>query len=267
MNSQQRIEKSVNTLRLFIATLVIWASLAGTPRDAFAQAQTKSNLSQVPFVGCKSDGQVGPIKAPSPKMKRLPISGDLASRLAYYQAQDGVGVLAPRGWYCFSTYGSSGSNLYVSPEPITGEALFSSNWNGFSGQAIQVSISVGDTSGRFEVAKTIARVFPDHNKFVQDVIAEGIEPASSFPAGPYPGDKIIRRSDKIVEFQTPPTMKGLGTDSMLRANSSPIQGVAILVGEEPSLVQASVRLSPSNQDLIQTILMQIEKDAAESDSH
>jgi hypothetical protein len=54
---------------------------------------------------------------------------------------------------------------------------------------------------------------------------------------------------------------------MLRVNSSPIQGVAILVGEELSLVQASVRLSPSNPDLIRTILRQIEKEAAESNSH
>jgi hypothetical protein len=71
MNSQQQIEKSMNSLRLIIATLVIWASLAGTPRDAFAQAQTQSHHFQVPFVGCDSDGQVGPLKAPNAKVKKL----------------------------------------------------------------------------------------------------------------------------------------------------------------------------------------------------
>ncbi len=258
----------MNALRL-ITTLVIWASLTGTLRDVFAQAQAQSQAVplQVPLVGCDSDGQVGPLKAPKAKIKKLAIAAKVADRLAYYQAENDFGVPAPRGWHCFSTYGSSGSNLYVSPEPIDHNALFSSNWKGLPGQAIQVSLSVGDTSGRFEVAKTIARVFPDHKEFVQNVIAEGIEPASSFPAQPYPADKITRRSEKIVEFETPPNTEGLGTDSMLRANSSPIQGVAILVGEELSLVQASVRLSPSDQDLIKTILRQIEKEAAESDSH
>jgi hypothetical protein len=258
---------SMNTWRLSIATLVILGGLAGTLWDAFAQGQTQAALFQVPFVGCDSDGQVGPLKAPNAKAKKLALAAELADRLAYYRAQNGFGVLAPRGWYCFSTSGSSGSNLYISSEPIDRKALFSANWRGFSGAAIQVSVLAGDTSGRFEVAKTIARVFPDHKEFVQDVIAEGIEPASSFPAGPYPADKITHRSENLVEFETPPNTKGLGTDSMLRANSIPIQGVAILSGDELSLVQASVRLSPTDQVLIRTILKQIEKEAAESDSH
>ena len=112
----------------------------------------------------------------------------------------------------------------------------------------------------------IARVFPDQKGFVEDVIAEGIEPASLFPAGPYPTDKLTYRSTKIVEFETPPNAKGLGTESMLRASSLAIRGAAILFGPEPSLANASVRLSPVSQDLIQTIVKQIEKEAAESDS-
>jgi hypothetical protein len=155
--------------------------------------------------------------------------------------------------------------LYVTPEPIESAALFSSEWKGFSGQAIQVSVSIGDTSGRFSVARTIARVFPDHKQFVQDVVAEGIEPASSFPSGPYPADRLTYRNKKVVEFETPPHLEGLGTSSMLRANSSPIRGVAILLGKEPSLVQASVRLSAESQNLIRTIVRQIEREAAESD--
>ena len=69
----------------------------------------------VPFVGCKSDGQVGPQDAPTGEPKTVTISPELAQMIAYYKASDGSGVLAPRGWYCFGTYGSSGSNLIRNP--------------------------------------------------------------------------------------------------------------------------------------------------------
>ena len=39
--------------------------------------------------------------------------------------------------------------------------------------AIQLSYSIGDTSGRFEVARIVARVFPKYQGYVQHVIAEG----------------------------------------------------------------------------------------------
>ena len=245
---------------------VIWTGLSGAWQNLLVQAQAGTISSQIPFVGCESDGQVGPLKAPKEKGERLAVPAEIANRVAYYQAEDGFGVLAPRGWHCFSNYGSSGSSLFVTPEPIDRKALFSPGWKGFSGQAIQVSVSAGDTSGRFEVARMIARVFPDHMGFVQDVIAEGIEPASSFSAGPYPTDKVTYRNKKIVEFETPPKTKGLGTDSRLRVNSCAIRGVAILFGEETSLAYASLRLSPRNQDLIQTIVRQIEREAANSNT-
>jgi len=70
----------------------------------------------------------------------------------------------------------------------------------FSGPAIQLSVAVGDTSGRFEVAQIIARVFPSHRNFVRDVIAEDIEPASNFPFGPFPKDKLTYKSKELVEY-------------------------------------------------------------------
>jgi hypothetical protein len=69
----------------------------------------------------------------------------------------------------------------------------------------------------------------------------------------------------VVEFETSPNSKGLGTDSMLQVNSIPIRGVAILFGEEPSLIHESLRLSAENQNLIQAILQVTEKQAAEPD--
>jgi hypothetical protein len=237
------------------------------PSSFLAQSTTAAGSLQrhtvrVPFVGCKSDGQVGPVEAPQRQNKIVAITVESAQRLAYYKSEYGFGVLAPRGWYCFGTYGSNGSTLYVSPEPINPVDLFSTTWKGFTGPVIQISDEIGDTSGRFGVAKTIARVFPAYKAFVKSVIAEGIEPASSFPFGPYPNDKLTYRSKEIVEFQTPANIEGLGTDPWLQKNGDPIIGVAILMGQEHDLLQLSVRLPPKLTDLTSTIIQQVERDAA-----
>ncbi len=42
----------------------------------------------VPFVGCKSDGQVGPQDAPTGKPQIITISPQLAQTVAYYKAQE-----------------------------------------------------------------------------------------------------------------------------------------------------------------------------------
>lgn len=235
--------------------------------NAFLFAQQRpSGPSQVPFVGCSSDGQVGPLKAPVGSTKTAPVSAGVGARLAYYKAENGFGILGPRGWHCFSTYGSNGSTLYVSPEPIDSAKLFSKDWKGFIGQAIQVSVALGDTSGRFEVARTIARVFPDRKAFVRDVIAEEIEPSGSFSFGPYPKDGLTYRSKNVVEFETPAGTAGLGTNSRLRSNSSPIIGVAILFGDEPNLLKVELRFQRESDDLVSPILAQIEREAANSET-
>jgi hypothetical protein len=219
---------------------------------------------RVPFVGCKSDGQMGPAEAPAGKNKIVRLPAEAAQRLAYYNFKQGFGVLAPRGWYCFGTYGSGGHTLYVSPHPIDTARLFSGNWDGFAGPAIEVSHEYGDTSGRFGVASTIARVFPAHREFVRDVIKEGIEPASSFPFGPYPKDKLTYKSKEIVEYETPAQTEGLGTKSWLQKNADPISGVAILLGQTPDLLQLAARLPPEFADLTSPIIQQVERDAAQT---
>jgi hypothetical protein len=218
----------------------------------------------VPFVGCESDGQVGPLKAPTGKSKAVPISTETADRLAYYKSEQGIGVLAPRGWSCFGVYGSNGYALYVSAEQITATTVLSSTWTGFTGPAIELAGESGDTSGRFSVARVIAGVFPAQRPFVEGVIAEGIEPASSFPFGPYPDDKVTYRSKQIVEYETPANRDGLGTDSRLKKNAYPISGVAILTGEPPALLLLAVRLSPDLTDLASPIVQQLERDAQHS---
>jgi hypothetical protein len=83
----------------------------------------------VPFVGCRSEGQADPIDAPTGTNVPVPMSPEAAGKLAFYK---GVieGVLAPRGWYCLGIYGSGGDALVVSPEPIDTAKLFSTDWRG-----------------------------------------------------------------------------------------------------------------------------------------
>lgn len=232
--------------------------LAGIPHIR-AQA-----MSSVPFVGCASDGQVGPRKAPHGKTKSLPLSPALADKLAYYQAEEGSGVLAPRGWHCFSTYGSNGGSLFVAPQMIDSKLVFSEKWKGFSGSVVQISDSFGGTSGRFEVASIIARVFPAHKVFVSRVIAEGIETATDFPFGAYPKDKVRYRSKEVVEYETPPQTEGLGTRSRLQKNDDAIAGMEILAGpdEELNLISLSVRLPRGSENLTRAIVQQVEHEAA-----
>ena len=250
-------------MKIVVAALAGYTVLpSATAQVGAAQHHQVIQSVQVPFIGCKSDGQVGPLRAPRGRSKAVSIPAEAAQRLAYYNGKDGPGVLAPRGWNCFETYGSSGRSLFVSPAPLSAAIVLSTKWKGFAGPAIELSVSFGDTSGRFEVASIIARVFPAHKAFVQSVIAEGIEPASGFHFGPYPGDKLTYKNKNVVEYQTPPQTEGLGTRLRLQKNASPISGVEIITGEELNLESLAVRLPPDMSDSKATIIQQVEREAA-----
>jgi hypothetical protein len=238
--------------------------------SALSHAQSKPSpgalpTTKVPFVGCESDGQVGPREAPKGDPKSVALSPEMANQLAFYKGEFGIGVLAPRGWHCFEAYGSNGSILLVSPDPIDSKLFFSDSWKGFTGPAIQLTARVGDTSGRFDVAATIARVFPAHRAYVRRVIKEDIEPASDFPYGPYPKDKLTYRSKEIVEFHTPPNSEGMGTHSRLATNGSPVDGVAVLLvppsDPDYDLFTLAARLPPTLAYLTPFIVHQVERDA------
>jgi hypothetical protein len=248
--------------------LVTLALLLGSAPWVLAQpadvkSSGESKLVRVPFVGCASDGQVGPVDAPKGVSMSFPISPAAAKQLAYYQSANGPGVLGPRGWHCFDTYGSSGHALDISPEAIDDGRMMGTNWKGFSGPVIEFSWRYGDTSGRFAVAGIMARVFPGHEQFVQRVAAEGL--VQSFESGPYPADRLTYRgkNNDMVEFQTPPNSKGLGTDGALQPNSSPVSGVAILFGSTPDLLLLQVRLPAELQPLANEIIHQTELGAAQ----
>lgn len=234
--------------------------LAAQPKGTSTKQQPK--LSLVPSVGCMTDGQTGAVETPKRKDKSVAIPAGIASRLAYYRGAIGPGVLAPRGWHCLCTYGSGGINLFVSPRSFGFAELFSTHWEGFDGPVIQVSIAHGGTSGRFQVAKMIARVFPAHASFIRHVIKVALLPADDFPSGPYPTDKLKYLSKEMVEYQTPPNEDGLGTESSLLKSDAPISGLAMLFGTDPDLLHLHVRLPSELESLAPIIIRQAERDAS-----
>ena len=216
-----------------------------------AGTQSSGPDGNVPFVGCAADGQVGPIAAPL--AGRVPVvPREAAPHLAYYVSND-LGVLAPRGWHCFETYGSSGSNLYVAPEPLDFDKLSGAEPN-LRGPAVQLSFSYGGTSGRFTVARLVARLFPDHIAFARNVAAEDL--MDPLPAGPYPTDQLRRRGSNAVEFTTPAGRSGLGMDSRLDVGEQAIDGIVILQAQDDELdvTQLSVRLPSELRGLAPAII-------------
>jgi hypothetical protein len=247
-----------------LKSLLLIAALSFAASTVFPQ--TKTAKVSVPFVGCESDGQLGPRKAPRGTNKSVSITAEAARKLAYYEAEDGLGVFAPLGWNCFEVYGSSGSHLFVSPQLIDSIMFLSRKPGNFNGPIVQLSTSYGGTSGRFDVAETIARVFPEHMQFTRNVVAESIESKEEFPQGPYPNDKLIYRNKETVEYQTPANKEGLGTHLWLKRNANSIDGVAMLVFDEPhfeypTLIFLAARLPPDQTNLTQAIIQQTEQDA------
>jgi hypothetical protein len=212
----------------------------------------------VPFVGCPSDGQLGPIAAPKGAAKAVNVDAATAAQLAYYQARDSFGVLAPRGWKCLYVFGSSGASLAVTPG---GNLQVPAN--GLSGPAVVESVSSGGTSGRFAVAKYSARLFPKlEQAFIAGVIAEGIEPKKNFPFGPYPADETNTKNGRLLEFETPANKDGLGTSDRLRKDSLPIRGMAKLEESvppgSPDFYLLTVRLPADQAQLSSAIVAQAE---------
>ena len=73
-----------------------------------------AHTAPVPFVGCRSDGQIEP--EPAPKTSKNPLLPVVvALRLAWYASRY-LGVLTPRGWKCLGLHGSNGSILLVVPD-------------------------------------------------------------------------------------------------------------------------------------------------------
>jgi hypothetical protein len=155
--------------------------------------------------------------------------------------------------------------LYVGPQPIDESRI---GHSGFAGPIIEISNTFGNTSGRFDVARIIARVFPAYKSTAYKLL-EGFDPATgSLAFGPYPKDLLTYKGNRVVEYKTPAQTDGLGTyHSSIKKNSSPIDGVAMLVGPTPDLLLLSMRLPPELNGLTSVIVRQVERDAVRSDRH
>jgi hypothetical protein len=182
-----------------------------------------------------------------------------AAKLAYYASGNGLGVLAPRGWYCFGTVGSDGDELLVTTNPADGKNHFMAARPGFGGPAVYLTHRLGGTSGRFSVAEVIMRVFPGYKAFAEGVTE--MFPLKKFAAGPYPGDRLTYKSKTIVEYATPARTDGLGTYARLEKSDHQIEGVAILIDQsEPDLVLLAVRLPQDFNGEVSAIIHQVERD-------
>ncbi len=237
---------------LFHLASLACATALSLSSTASVQAPAQ-HTSSIPFIGCPSDGQLGPQPAPSGNSPHQNFPPEISSKLAYYEGPDRIGTVAPRGWHCFALIGSDGDFLYVAPESIDAAKLLDhKHWHGFTGPAIQLSAILGDTSGRMEVAPIVARVFPKYRSYVESIIAEGFELAKDFPVVPYPTDKLHYENDHVVDFTTPPNTKGLGTASWLLPDNLPISGIVLYDPSQDGdheMNQLFVRLPPSMQEL------------------
>jgi hypothetical protein len=122
-----------------------------------------------------------------------------------------------------------------------------------AGPAIQLSVSLGETSGRFEAAKIAARLFPNRRAFVESVIDEDIEPKADFVFGPFPHDHILKLTRDAVAFETPANEDGMGTNSRLVKSGDPIQGLAWMDGDNNAVLLA-VRLPQNQKDVAAQIV-------------
>lgn len=240
----------LSRLLIFLALSMTSSPAGGAPVD-----DSNGATKPIPFVGCAADGQTGPLAAPKPPPDPPMAPSAVADSLAFYVSEYSPGVLAPRGWRCFGLYGSNGDILVVTPE-AHGQDLFKDG-SELRGPAIQLSNSSGETSGRFEVARVAARLFPDRKAYVEAVIAEGLRPASDFPAGPFPADHLTRISPSLVEFETPAHADGMGTASRLVKDAEPIAGFAQMTKDD-DLTVLEVRLPPNLRALAPVIIRRAE---------
>ena len=102
----------------------------------------------------------------------------------------------------------------------------------------------------------IARVFPTQRAFVQRVV-ETSASGTNFSFGPYPNDKLIVQTERLVEYETPPHSEGLGTMSRLKPDDDPIDGFAMLQGKNPDLLMLRVRLPREQRDLAAVIIQDL----------
>ena len=142
-----------------------------------------------------STGQLRPQAKGKPKRVNLPPA--MAGQLAWYRVQR-------RRWSILARWGRAAGTALQPSVPMGGRStllpspwrsaklLEHKDWKGFTGPAIQLSGSDGETSGRFEVAQVVARRFSgaprlcsyDHQGRLRSRLRLSIRPFPLRPASP-----------------------------------------------------------------------------------
>lgn len=235
----------VSSGRCLVAALA-WMALVAAP----ALAAGATVRAEVPTRGCPTGGQTGDLPPPHlPARVTVAVPAGTAAGLAYYRAAWRRGILAPAGWTCAGTSGSTGHTLTVAPPgtDLAGETPQ-------TGPAVIRSLIGGGTSGRFRVAAVAARAFPAYRGFARGVAAEGGEDPIVF--SPYPGDRMTRPARDTVVFATPAGAEGLGTLTLAPAGA--VDGFARIGGDPkaPDLDYLAIRLGPADAAATAAILAQ-----------
>lgn len=210
-------------------------------------AACADNEVQVPFVGCPSDGQTGPIPAPTGAARTVHLSSKLPGSIAFYQGEGDGGVFAPAGWHCLALYGSSGVALIVSANALPKSGVPSNS--SIHAPVITLSTFDSETSGRFDVARLGSMLFPDLTKdFVKSVEDEGIFSKDDIELPKYPKDDLTHLSTTLVRFETPANTKGLGTEGYANISQAPITGLVSLDEGNDGMIISILRISMGTKD-------------------
>ncbi len=109
-----------------------------------------------------------------------------------------------------------------------------------------------------EVARIAARLFPKAAPYVQSVIDDDERIGGEklvYPTSPYPDDQLTYRDDFTVDFVTPPNRDGMGTETFLKGDSTPISGIVLMdPGGDHDMVLLAVRLPASLDRLASPII-------------
>ncbi len=213
-------------------------------------------MANVPYVGCASDGQLGPQPPPKPSKPTPRLPASAASRLAYYASVNNRRAGAARMALLFSVRFKRSERLRdarahrrPNPYPRRGVTL--------QRRRHRVQLHTGGTSGRFEVAKVSSKFFPIAHGLVASVAKEEKEIGIPFDlsGNEFRNDQIVSRTDKVVRFITPAGKHGLGTDDRFVPNRSPVAGLAALVFDdgETDLMLLNARLPLKDRDLLPAI--------------
>jgi predicted aspartyl protease len=218
-----------------LAALVPTALLAAVS----VSAQPSSTQVLVPFVGCPSEGQAGPLDPPKGSPRPVSLPAAIAKEIAWYVGEQSEGIFAPRGWHCQVLYGSSGSTLVVTPATVDTSHLYRQE---VRGPAVELESVEGSGSGRFQVAAFSSLVFPKAAAALIERVKEESPDLlqSEQEALPHARDSISTVADDLARFVTPANAKGLGTACSLRPTDDAIHGIAIF--DEGGLSILRVRL-------------------------